>query len=221
MSHYSCLVVIPPGYTGDIEEFVSMAMAPYDENRETGLTWVAEEGYGDEGGYWSNEQSFWDWWQIGGRWSGHFARDDYDPHKDPRNWETCDICGGTGQRGGPGSRFPNESPSVRDGKPYCNGCTHYFEHTGQVGVAVKWPTQWVNDTGNVARLGDVREYIVGEGMPYRVVHEGTAAVEHYNRDGEGYDGGPDSIFPRHEDDVRDVIRKLSDDCVVVVVDYHN
>jgi len=44
-----------------------------------------------------NPQSKFDWWVIGGRWTG-MLRPDYNPWTDPRNLEACDMCGGTGKR---------------------------------------------------------------------------------------------------------------------------
>jgi hypothetical protein len=44
-----------------------------------------------------NPDSKWDWYKIGGRWTGMFASD-YDPCKDPQNIETCPWCNGTGTR---------------------------------------------------------------------------------------------------------------------------
>ncbi len=67
----------------------------------------------------------WDWWMIGGRWTGAF--DGYDPETDPANRITCDLCGGTGNR----SIFRHELPQ----QPGCNGC----ESTG---TRTTWPTYW-------------------------------------------------------------------------------
>lgn len=36
----------------------------------------------------------WDWYQIGGRWSGILSN--YNPRTDPDNFETCPSCGGSG-----------------------------------------------------------------------------------------------------------------------------
>ena len=105
MSHFCTLVLIPRDCP-DPEEKVTELLAPYDENGE-----------------WSKEGSRWDWWQIGGRWTG--AMSDYEPHEDPENIETCDLCHGTGTR---------TDLSVPNG---CNGC--YGE-----GTRLKWPTQWKN-----------------------------------------------------------------------------
>ena len=38
--------------------------------------------------------SVWDWYSIGGRWSGTLSK--YDPGTDPENFETCQSCGGVG-----------------------------------------------------------------------------------------------------------------------------
>jgi len=80
-----------------------------------------------------NEECFahdsrWDWWQIGGRYTGKF-QPDYNPETDPANIETCHVCGGTGRRA---------DMVVPSG---CNGC-----HGN--GKRVKWPSDWV-DRGNI------------------------------------------------------------------------
>jgi hypothetical protein len=49
-------------------------------------------------GYWQNPNKKWDWWTIGGRWTGHLKLD-YDPAADVDNYRRCMICGGTGSRG--------------------------------------------------------------------------------------------------------------------------
>lgn len=51
MSHFSVLVITPPDQ--DLEATISKLMEPFNENGE---------GF--------REGSKWDWWQIGGRWSG-------------------------------------------------------------------------------------------------------------------------------------------------------
>ena len=50
-------------------------------------------------GYWENPDAKWDWFQIGGRWSGFFEPE-YDPNDDPANTITCSLCSGTGDRPG-------------------------------------------------------------------------------------------------------------------------
>lgn len=46
-----------------------------------------------------NPNSKWDWYVIGGRWTGLFDNK-YDPRKDPRNLKKCEFCNGTGDRPG-------------------------------------------------------------------------------------------------------------------------
>ncbi len=64
-----------------------------------------EDWSGNEGGlengklyYWSkyNPKSKWDWYEIGGRWTGSF--DNYDPLSDKTNYSKCEHCQGTGTR---------------------------------------------------------------------------------------------------------------------------
>jgi len=42
------------------------------------------------------ENDYWDWWVIGGRWTGE--HDGYRPDKDPVNMKDCTCCNGTGDR---------------------------------------------------------------------------------------------------------------------------
>jgi hypothetical protein len=48
----------------------------------------------------SNEEAKWDWYTVGGRWTGFLATNGYDPSKDENNIEDCDLCQGTGDRPG-------------------------------------------------------------------------------------------------------------------------
>lgn len=88
----------------------------------------------------TNPNAKWDWWQLGGRYSGRLAAG-YDPEKDPANMETCWLCAGTGKRDDEiGHQCRAEKPEYT-----CNGCQ------GK-GHSVKWPSKWT-DVGNVARWG--------------------------------------------------------------------
>jgi hypothetical protein len=64
MSHYLAFVAIDAEV--DVEELVREAMSPHRE--------------GDE------SPGVFDWYQIGGRWTGHL--DGYDPEKDPANLDS-------------------------------------------------------------------------------------------------------------------------------------
>lgn len=84
MSHACVLVavdVVNPADRTEVEAAVQFQMEPYDENGE-----------------FFADGSRWDWYQIGGRWTGHLS--DYNPRTDPANMEVCPICGGTGIRPG-------------------------------------------------------------------------------------------------------------------------
>jgi hypothetical protein len=79
--HYSCGVVVPATATyDDCDKLVTEAMAKFREE------WSDDEHTG-----------FWDWWVIGGRYTGVWTPD-YEPRKDPRNItdETCHWCKGNG-----------------------------------------------------------------------------------------------------------------------------
>jgi hypothetical protein len=56
-----------------------------------------------------NERGYWDWFVIGGRWTGALDPE-YDPSADDRNFAKCNLCEGTGKR--PDMEVPKG----------CNGC---------------------------------------------------------------------------------------------------
>jgi hypothetical protein len=90
----------------------------------------------------TNPNAKWDWWALGGRYSGRLAAG-YDPEKDPANLERCWLCDGTGRRNdGVGAAHRAQNPQYT-----CNGC----DGKGQ---SVKFPSKWT-DVGNVSRWGDL------------------------------------------------------------------
>jgi len=112
--HYGNMVIVAADAAEtDLEAAVAEAMGPSEEN----------------GG-------FWDWYQIGGRWTG--SLDGYDAEKDPKNIETCTLCGGTGKR---------TDMEVASG---CNGCSG-------IGKSVKWPTQWAKHPSDVVPVSNLTE----------------------------------------------------------------
>jgi hypothetical protein len=138
VSHFLAFVLIPG--EGDADQLVAETLAPYSENLE-----VEQRPYGDpepDGTYdtygW-NPRGIWDWFTIGGRWTGHLAQlvtgQPYSPETDPANIEPCDYCDGTGVR--------------RDGitPGTCNACLDTSDSTAWDkpgrGFRTKWPTQWV------------------------------------------------------------------------------
>ncbi len=201
--HFLTIVALPPGYQGDIEEGVVHMMEPFDENAHM-HDWEPEDEQ------WTNAQSLWDWYQIGGRWTGHLG--DYDPEADPANREVCEYCGGTGDRP---ELITLVSQAWYD-EVGCNGCRG-------TGIRVKWPTEWVQGESNVARLGDVREILeTEEGRPYYLVAaEAVERAERRNPDFNRISGDWSKYWIAQPETVIDAIRKLSDDCTVVVVDCHS
>ncbi len=103
MSH-ACVIIaidaVNPRDRAEIEAAVAFQMAPYDENDE-----------------WFRDGSRWDWYQIGGRFTGMLS--DYDPRKDPRNIGVCEVCAGTGIRPGGLAEFGQDWFEQMKG---CNGC---------------------------------------------------------------------------------------------------
>lgn len=114
--HYSVLVLIPEADL-PVEDMVAAMLAPFNKNQH-------EEGH-------------WDWYQIGGRWTGRLSG--YDPQADPDNIETCHLCNGTGERPGGREQFGDEWYEWCHG---CNGCQ------GK-GTAIKWPNQWKHHEGDI------------------------------------------------------------------------
>lgn len=73
MSHFTVLVVSKPGQ--DLDE----QLAPFDEDRRAEFAEDDEcdvDSVTGKRGYWRNGQARWDWWVIGGRWSGQLITKD-------------------------------------------------------------------------------------------------------------------------------------------------
>lgn len=99
------------------------------------------------------EGNVWDWYDIGGRWTGLLSG--YDPADDPENQETCNLCGGTGFR----TDQIGKSARVEQPTYTCNGCGEYNQETKEwghgkygPGVKLKWPTSWVKHHGDAMPL---------------------------------------------------------------------
>lgn len=114
--------ILFPAKPDNLEAEVAAAMDPFREE------WNPEIGRYD---------GWWDWWQIGGRWTGAHSAE-YDPRKDPENMEMCSVCGGTGKR---------LDMYIESG---CNGCS------GE-GERIKWPTDWKHHESDVIRLADLAD----------------------------------------------------------------
>lgn len=108
-----------------------------------------------------NPRSKWDWWTIGGRWTG-YLRPEYDPTKDPRNLATCWLCQGTGKRNDELGRKQRET----DPTYTCNGCSGS-------GKEVVFPSKYASppEGGNVAPVSHVIKLLeAGEDvLPFALV----------------------------------------------------
>lgn len=102
MSHASVIVALPKAKidADGLESALAWELFPFDENGEC-----------------FKDGSRWDWYQIGGRFTGNL--DGYDPYTDPRNMETCDLCAGTGVRPNGLEQFGADWVNSCNG---CNGC---------------------------------------------------------------------------------------------------
>ena len=89
----------------------------------------------DEDGEWFADGSRWDYWDVGGRWTG--ALDGYRPEDDPSNIVECSMCHGTGVRPGGLEEFGQEWFDKCNGCNYCNGegkclAWHFQPHDGDI-----------------------------------------------------------------------------------------
>lgn len=177
----------------DFESFINEAMAPYNED--------------------FHENGWWDWWQIGGRFSG-LHEPEYNPEEDPRNIETCILCDGSGFRNDAlGKEIRVNEPSYT-----CNGCGT-FDHSAKKwrhgkkgpGKRVKWPTQWVIADCDVIPLTNAPNEL----QAYTLVANGEAFHKEKWNGKDWVDGGFDG----------DVLAKLKELYItngyLVTLDYHS
>lgn len=153
----------------------------------------------------ANPQGYWDYWQIGGRWTGRL--DKYDPTKDEANIQTCDLCKGTGKR----TDDVGNAARSKDPNYTCNGCDGTGKH-------VKWPTSWAKHAGDLQPVSK----LVGQKdlVPYSMILP----------DGTWVQKNDSLIWLKFTD--RDTVQRAWEkkalalfekykDCLALVIDYHN
>lgn len=174
--HYLALVIIPP--EGNVDAHVTLLMEPHQEQGDIG----------------------WDWYQVGGRWTGLFSG--YDPGADPENTEPCNLCDATGKRTDAVAQSMPEQMAACHG---CNGCD------GK-GIRRKWPTDWKRHDGDVLTTAEALAKMTPEKMPHTIVAHDIASVnERWN--------GKDFVKNlEHDATVRTLLARPGR---VVVVDYHS
>ena len=150
-----------------------------------------------------NPLSKWDWYSIGGRWSGALKAG-YDPAADPRNQERCFLCNGTGKRDDDlGKQTRKNNPEYT-----CNGC-------GGSGLRTMWPTQWVDCGGNIEPVSSIPE----DFAVYALV---TPEGEWHERGEMGWFGISSNEKDKDEwkSFCKEIFKKYRDTHVAVVVDCH-
>ncbi len=146
-----------------------------------------------------NPLSKWDWWQIGGRWTG--SLDGHSPESDPENIETCPICHGTGKH----DDELGLEERAKDPTYTCNGC-------GGKGKRLKWPTAW-------------KTYI-GDALPVHAIKPDFVPFAILTPDGEWHEEGQMGLFAvvsDEKDDWDDEAHKILQahpDCIAVLTDCH-
>lgn len=156
--HYHVEIHIPNNT--EIEKQIAEILQPYEDH------------YDDE----SNPRpNLWDWYVIGGRWTG--AHDGHDPRTDPRNYERCWLCNGTGFRcDALGMKARQDDPTYT-----CNGCGHFneaankWEH-GPAGPGMKLKGNLVPHYEDVMELGNVSDkltaaYLIAGGVLRESTHK--------------------------------------------------
>lgn len=148
-----------------LEKVINSQLARYDEQLE--IEFVRDEEHDEE--YLTNPEGFWDWWQIGGCWTG--IHDDYDPADDDQNYVPCRHCGGTGFRSDAlGQEYREKDPSYT-----CNACGIQTE-SGWIhgrkgpGMELVWPTNFASYAGNVCTV----ESLPDDFLCYMLVVNGEA-----------------------------------------------
>ncbi len=188
MSHFIVHVLVPRLDHPTEEEIhaqVSRALDPFSEEK--------------------SDDGKWDWWCVGGRWSGSLAG--LDPQKDPDNFERCFLCGGTGTRPGGREQFGEEWVRGCGG---CNGCH------GR-GRSLKFPSHFKN-VGNVVPLSELMPRFEEKLCPFAVL---TPAGEWIERGKMGWWAMVSGEKNRAEwtEEVRTVYGRFPES-VAVLVDCH-
>jgi len=117
--------ILPEGAV-EFDKPVKELYATFEEYMEEYCGYKARDPQKNRYGYWQNPNKKWDWWTIGGRWTGKLLIG-YDPSEDKDNYEKCWLCHNTGTR--PDANYAPDNdlrkPS-RAGHPVigkgCNGC---------------------------------------------------------------------------------------------------
>lgn len=213
MSHYDTIVLIPKE-TEDVDGKVEELLEPYD--CALAPCECPDCCEGEEPPPADLIEPKWDWWVVGGRWSG-FLRLGYDPARDPANLATCRRCHGCGWDDGDAERSGKEGlqGDAVSGRPRtaCLNC----EGTGR---SLTFPYMWrcEDDVVPAARLLSLLERDLIRGFPFAVVTPDGKWHEHGRMP--FYTAACDRMV---EDEWREQVMEIVGehlDCLAVVCDMH-
>lgn len=187
--HYCTEIWIPTNE--NVETQIEEILKPYDENTEDENYLQFEKSEdcencekfenecidGDLCGYYKNNDGIigydinpnglYDWFMIGGRYSGHKIKG-YNPREDPNNHEKCPICNGTGFRG----------------ILICNSCGNYDETTKSFqcweirkGISVSWPTNWDRLDVNISDVNNINN----EAACYSIIYKDIVKIAYRDK----------------------------------------
>ena len=206
--HYFATVLIEecPHDEAGIKAAVEKVMAPHEERWEPspGCDPDDEDDDGIHSGHW-------DWWTIGGRYTGRWS--EYEPASDPRNWEVCFLCHGTGMRTDERAReWRKENPDYT-----CNGCGIVEGSENQRfgiprGMSLKFAANWVRNEFDII---PVKKLLVLPVNPSYAIVTPDGFLARENWDGSTFH--PVDSWPKV------YLSKLREfpDHTAVIVDYHN
>lgn len=230
--HYMALVALPPDTEpGALDDALASMLAPYGESYE-------HDCPRDESNDWDApceacDRTWWDWWQVGGRWTGWLSG--YEPGADPANWERCELCNGTGKRRDwLGAQAAHENPDYG-----CNGCSislaNPYEHNpAGPGRRVAWSFR--PHPGDILTVDQWRA-LTCDKRPFRIVtgegvHSRTEVWNHPQFEANGgwphkggnrtaYDAMTAELDDAWEIECNRVMGALDPRTILVIVDYHS
>lgn len=180
--HFHAEIHVPKGRAP--EQYVAEILAPHEESYDEAT---------------ERSSGFWDWYQIGGRWTGAHSPD-YDPSTDPANIEQCEQCEGTGRR----IDAIGKAARAKDPEYTCNGCQ------GK-GTRTKWPTEWTRFNGDITPVEKITDQLTCHTL---LANNEVFQVEEWT--GEEWKKNE-----RFGGDVQAMLRSMGiTDGMIVTVDYH-
>lgn len=110
-------IKIPENY--HIKEFKLLDLYDnFDDYMKEVYPYIPKCSKNNKYGYWANPNTKWDYWNLGGRWSGLLTGEDIT--ENPENYEICYLCKGTGYRN------DHIAQSFRKEELFsCNGCSGF------------------------------------------------------------------------------------------------